>query len=434
MFCPNCGFNLPEGSKFCLNCGNKIPEINVPKTNAEEKEEPNQGEWQDAMSDLEIGVNDDDIIPMSAESITRDDVTIAVSRPQQNLIAEEDDDNNMTIAVTRPPKKEEQPPKNEEDDLSVYDCKLSASPKSSKSSYSSAPPSTLATVLSVILSILIFFTASSAIALSLLRNTFSEDNISDWVEEIDIGEIDVSMFSSKYDTMSELLRDFFISQDSWGGLGKRKVELLLEKESVKDFIADTLVEYSEFIFEGKSGKGITTDVIINFIQENENAFLTTLDPRLNGIPLSFNYSDIEGMLDKNMGDALSLRAIKNNNRTAVSLVQFLASSTFNIILWVLCAVFIGLLALLNLKRIQRIFNYVGIPMLILGVILAALYVALSIIFGIGANNIISILITPFANNIIGIAMICLGAGIVSIAAKITIDMIQRKKARKYALE
>jgi hypothetical protein len=432
MFCPNCGFDLPEGSKFCLSCGNKIPEINVPPTNVEEKEEPNQGEWQDAMSDLEIGVNDDDIIPMSAESITPDDVTIAVARPQPALLFEEDGD-NMTIAVTRPPAEKEEPPQNAENDLSVYDHEDPSSHKNTKRSYSSKPPSAFATVLSVILSILIFFTASSAIALGLLRDAFSEDSISDWVEEIDVGEIDISMFSSKYDTVSELLRDFFISQDKWNNLSEKKVELLLKKNSIKDFVEDTLVEYSEFIFEGKTGKGLTTEVIIDFMQENENSFLSTLDPRLEGIRLKFNYDDIEGMLDENLGDALSLRAIKNNNRTAVSLIQFFASSTFNVILWALCLVFIGLLALLNLKRIQRVFNYVGIPMLILGIILTILYITLRALFGIGSHNIISILITPFANNIIGIAMICLGTGIASIAAKITIDMIQRKKARKYAL-
>ena len=32
MFCPSCGEELPEGTKFCKNCGKELPNVNINET------------------------------------------------------------------------------------------------------------------------------------------------------------------------------------------------------------------------------------------------------------------------------------------------------------------------------------------------------------------------------------------------------------------
>ena len=38
MFCPECGFKIPDDSKFCMNCGKNFAKILISKQNDEERE------------------------------------------------------------------------------------------------------------------------------------------------------------------------------------------------------------------------------------------------------------------------------------------------------------------------------------------------------------------------------------------------------------
>lgn len=417
MFCPNCGFDMPEGSKFCLSCGNKVPEIQVSQANSKTPKSP----------------DDVTIAESHPAEDHNDNIAIVEAHPQQPDIEEQHVD-DMTADVLQPTTDE--PPKSSVDENSLGVCNFDDSHRSKKYQPPSPPkkPPMWSTILSVFLAILIFLTAFSATTLSFTREAFTRKNISEWIDNVDLAEVDISMFFNKYSTLSELLGDFLRSQGKWNNLSNRNVERLLEKNSVKSFIEDTLVEYSEFIFEGESGKGLTPDVIIEFVKKNDSSFLSVLNSPLNEERLYFDYPAMEGMLNKNLGNKLSIRAMKNSNPIAVTAIRFLASSSFNTLLWLLCIIFIGLLALLNLKSIRRIFNYLGIPLIILGIFFGILYTVLNVQFMIDTNNIISVIISLFKNGIMKTSLIFLGTGIVLVITKIIIDIIMKKKARKHALE
>lgn len=263
-------------------------------------------------------------------------------------------------APATPPKKEKAP-------------KAAKPPKPPKPVKIPPKQSVPARVFCVLLSILLCLALLIASVLTILRVSLSGDELSQWVGDVNVSEISVSI-EGKEVTLSEYLYD--ISEDRDLGLSKRDISDLLEDDLVKEFLSSATAQYQQYLTDG-SGSGVDTDMILDFIEDHENDIKDAILSKTSyeWDDLTFHYDTIKEQLDEQLGDTLSVKQLNAISGNALSLVRLSIMPVTIILAWLLCALLALGLILMNLHRASSLLFYIGIPVLIIGVALCLMGLA-----------------------------------------------------------
>lgn len=263
-------------------------------------------------------------------------------------------------APATPPKKEKAP-------------KAAKPPKPPKPVKIPPKQSVPARVFCVLLSILLCLALLIASSLTILRVSLTGDGLSQWIGDVDVSDISVSIEGKKV-TLSEYLYD--VSQDRDLGLSKKDISDLLDDDLVKDFLSSATEQYQNYLTTG-SGSGVDTDMILDFLEDHEDDIRDSILRKTSHDweDLTFHYDKIEEQLDEQLGDTLSVKHLNAISGNALSLVRLSIMPVTIILAWLLCALLALGLILMNLRRASSLLFYIGIPVLITGVVLCLMGLA-----------------------------------------------------------
>ncbi len=163
-----------------------------------------------------------------------------------------------------------------------------------------------------------------------VKNTVSEKSIAKIIDEIDIADITVEQILDIDDdkTLAEYIYENMDEASvSEYDISEKEVAELLEEDAIKEFITDTLSDYCYYICYGGNVPKITSEDLIEFIEDNEDKIF-----EITGYELSDeDYAYIEELEDSGQLDALDVSVLEDNEEISemlATLRTFLSTGFF----------------------------------------------------------------------------------------------------------
>ena len=224
-------------------------------------------------------------------------------------------------------------------------------------------------ILNVFLCITFFVFSFSAVLLSVIRTSTSDEAI---IETI--SEIDVVMAMEEYQITDMILASIPPEIVEAYDIRHSSLERLLEHPSVKDFTSNRLTEYISALERGDSNFTISKRDIIRFLERNESVIQNEIGYKLTGT----DYQEIENYFDESefLHD-ISVESILSNANTSPELFKSALSSITFIVLLVLCAGALFALIYLNRKYLRLAFLAIGVTSCAVDLIYTILGLSLS---------------------------------------------------------
>ena len=287
----------------------------------------------------------------------------------------------------------------------------------------------LAATIGLCVLLVIFLIAASLIFV--IRNTVSEQNISDAVSEIDVflimDELDV------YDRIIDAIEE---NTSEELDINRGAVRRIAGSGPVRDFVADNMTGYADALIWGR-GHEISRADVIRLVRDSSDLIYEETGYRLS----EQAYDEIDEYLRRNyVLDDLSLSAISSSAPVNMSLLRLPLMPVTQIVSIVLSIAALAGIVALNIKRIRNALMGAGISFLLASLPCLAVGVLLFTIMPMLTNNALArLLMESFLSQTrvaaILIGLIFVAAGGASIAAVIYIDNKKVKKAtRRAALE
>ena len=385
MNCPFCQSTLPNGSAFCSQCGQQLPET----------------------APSELNPSPEVAVP----SITADEVTAAAA-PEG--IAPE--------AVHPAPIPSATPP------TAFKPTKKKKRPLWRRiiCGFFSAILLTLAIVLGIALG-----------AILMIQNITSPETIRLMISEIDFTEMEITI-DGESQTVSDAVHEAFANAQAENGnpdeaIDPERIDMLLEADFVRDFMADTASGMTEDLLNDTSESDMTSDDIRVFITDNRTDIEEILevevtDEMIDGIAVDLEESQV---LEK-----MSVKSITDNTPSIMSILSLVTST----VAWILFGILLFILALIALINWFRpiALSYAGIAFLAVG----GLYGALAVLIRSGVGwmadsldisiSILNFIVSGVVNAATEVFIIGAVIGILLIAAAIAYTIIRhtlRKKAQ-----
>lgn len=221
----------------------------------------------------------------------------------------------------------------------------------------------------VLLSILLCLTLLFASVVTALRVSFSTEKLTKWVESIDLSEISLQV-EGKDETV--MLGDYLyeVSQQQTDlDLRRRDINDLLQDNLVKDFLLSAAKQYQRYLLDGSDSSGITTRMIMDYVEDNEAEIERLFVRTLHIDQLTLDYDQLEASLNEQLGGSLSIDGLNQASGNVLSTLRLFTGLIALILAWVLCALLVLGLVLANRRRASSLLLYIGLPILITGAIL-----------------------------------------------------------------
>lgn len=465
--CSNCKADLPPDAKFCSRCGSnqepQIQEVTTPQQNLEQppvlSENENDQTDNNILSDLlpneniETGATTDlnneqfDNYQQNADEQVN---AVADTGATTDLSDEEYNQYQMqpqAETIYEPPVEQpqvlgetpliSQSQSNENDsDFEDENALVQVENKSGQGI------KFLKAFISVLLSFIIFVLALGTQLIFIVRTTLNEENIKTAVNEIDISELQMPKVVieqtnregfeiSDDQTVAEYILaitdpDLIDDHD----ITTKKVEKFLNESVVKDFLANNIYLFADDILNETDEGGVSKKEITNFIKKNSSKFEKTIGYSIsdNDIDKISNFLDEDNVLDK-----ISPSYLRDEAPKQMGVIKFLFSYLFIILLCLLILLSIIAIFVINKKKIDSVFYYVGSSAMFCG--------AVALILGIFSNTVNNI-IKPYVkelftiikpvteivhSQLIFISLVTLGVGIIFIVISILISKFSKNK-------
>ena len=414
MFCTNCGAQLDDDIAFCPNCGTRIVKEQTEEPKAEEKkpEEPKAEEKKPEE-------------PKAEE--TKPEAPEAEEKKPEEPKAEEKKPEAPEAEEKKPeePKAEEKKPE-----------KKVKEPKRTKNGLH-AKPSGGKSFGSFLLCIVLFLAVLAAGAVLTFRMSFSEKQVNKNIDSLEISEITLpsSDWKEEVSLMDFLEQVSGFDFEKTAGINKKDLAKLMGKDYVVDMFKEYLNGYLQYFMNGTEPKKLTRDDFVEFIKEHNDDILALTD-------FSFCYKDANGKQQVYTVDIDNAFKDLGTDEVSVSWVEKKAGISFGPIkfalsIWgvaafgALALVLIILLFIMHGKTMHSGVSFVGMTLLLDGIVMDVAAGIGLIAKGKFHSNLISTFAVPCLINMLIIGSVVLVAGLLIYACGRKIcDGVARKKQKK----
>ncbi len=315
MFCPNCGKQIDDGTKFCVYCGFKLEITEAPVVPAAE-----------AGAALSTGVEEAAPQPVQQEFVPQ-----PAPQPVQQAF------------VPQPV----QPVQQEFAPQPVQPIQQEFAPQPAQPQYAPVKKNGMSggrKAGGIILAILAAIILLPAIILGSIRMCTSKGSMKSLINKA----------VNESGGIGELLYEEVIDE-----FGERYGEAFLEDDSLKDLSAKVASEAIQFMILGE-GDPIDVDAIMDYVEDNKKAISRAIDEDIDSRFLKSLRRELEDVSEELREEVIEPEAL---------LVQALiGTTTFLLLVAIVVIMFIGI-ALLCGKFYDRTFKYIGIPSLVSGSIM-----------------------------------------------------------------
>ncbi len=224
----------------------------------------------------------------------------------------------------------------------------------------------------VLVCILLFVVLLVGAVANIVKNTLSEDTVTEIVDDIEISDItvgdlmdcedsDMSLSEYIYSQMDEEVLDNY-------GVTEKQVEELLEEDDIKDFLTDIMADYCDYICTGDTTPKITSKKIISLVEDNEDKIYEITGYQVK----ESDYELIRNLEDDGTLDALDVSVLEEENSDIFEKINlartFLSTWVFIIIIIVAILLCVAIFFLCE-RNILNAACSVGIVVLIDGIVL-----------------------------------------------------------------
>lgn len=209
-----------------------------------------------------------------------------------------------------------------------------------------------------------------------------------------------------------------------------KLAEVIDGPLVKDFIAETVEDYKDYIIDGDEGAtGLTAEKIVDYIKEKEDEIKEAVSYIGIEEEIEINYDELEREIEATIGDELAVDKLVTINPDAVKAVRAVISRETLLILWGIVGALSLIILLLCINTISNALVFIGVPVNIMGVLLilfgTALKSELSAFTGESWYTAMTLLLPV----IFRYGIILLAAGILMLVLKIIVMIVKKRKAK-----
>jgi len=342
---------LDDEVVFCPNCGTRIAQEVKEEAKPAEETKPAEAPAKEPAKDTK------------AEEPKKEE------KPVEEKKAEE-------------PKKEEpkaEEPKKEEKPVEE---KKAEKPKKEKPAKAKKPkkakPSFIVAFFSFLLCIIIFLATIGAGAIGSVRMSYSQSKVESIVESIDLADDTLPSLDLKKELgVVEFLSDAAgFDFEKSAGISNKDLEKFLSKSYVKEEVAEIAGGVVGYFMEGKEPEPISAKTFLDFIEKHNDDLL-----ELTGFSFIYTHPetgqkvvydvDVKNAF-KDLGtDEVTMSYIEKELGTDFGMVQF-GLSIWGIVTFAAVALLVSILVLLiNGKTIRSGFSFVGMTLLLAGLVMDA---------------------------------------------------------------
>ncbi len=386
MYCKNCGNKLEDGSIFCGKCGYAISSAAF----AAEEQASN-----------EHNLRDTDTI--------EETIPIEVDCAAESAISSQDSE----IASLTP-------------SLTTQTTESNRSKSKKKHSHKQGIVSCIVSVLLCILLIGALFVST---LITVIRVSLSEDNCNEWINELELDEIEIPYEDGDYRSVTVLLQKWLRIYGNQDYLSKSAVKSILNNSRTKRFVKNIVEDYRAFLLEGKSGEGLSIDEFVSFVSDIENSDFMYYRYMFES---EYGTSYEEGLTArlKNAGfDKCSIEELSNTYKDEISIIRLCISKKTMFIAWEICAIIVILLILLNHSYFTKLMIYFGVPLIIIGILYGTGGLIIDLILSINSSSIFYVASELITSTMASAGLVMITSGVLMLIVRIIIKLVCRKKQK-----
>ncbi len=469
MFCTNCGAQLDDDIAFCPNCGTRIvkeeneePKAEETKPEAPKAEEKKPEETKPEAPKAEEKKPEE----IKAEAPKAEEKKPEETKPEAPKAEEKKPEETKAEAPkaeekkpeeTKPeaPKAEEKKPEETKpeapkaEEKKPEEMKAEApkaeekkpekkvkEPKRTKNGLH-AKPSGGKAFGSFLLCIVLFLAVLAAGVILTFRMSFSEKQVNKNIDSLEISEITLpsSDWKEEVPLMDFLEQASGFNFEKTAGINKKDLAKLMGKDYVVDTFKEYLNGYLQYFMNGTEPKKLTRDEFVEFIQAHNDDILELTD-------FSFCYKDANGKQQvytvdidnafKDLGtDEVTASWVEKKAGISFGPIKFALSIWGVVAFGALALVLIILLLCMHGKTMHSGISFVGMTLLLDGIVMDVAGGVGLIAKGKFHSNLISAFAVPCLINmlIIGSVVLVVGFLIYACGRKIC-DGVARKKQKK----
>lgn len=444
MFCSNCGTPAEKDATFCTKCGAKL--MAYVETSSEE---PLSLEKTYEKTKTDIS---DEMTPSTENNVQSDE------KPEKKIaspVNESSVQSEYSDSHTNP-----------QSEVCVIpsDIKIKPSQPEIKTQKAVIKEKSHSKILRVILNVVLcLFLCLSIIVSSLVtlaKLCINEDNIKNASSKIHLSTFQIADFITDNDnsakrskgsnehsiivpnsslseivankdvsTITDVIYEMVKDQPGWENVKRKNIEEILDGPLVKEFIGDMVDDYIDVIINGESGegKGLTPENITDFVVENSNEVEKIIKDIGYTEDFKIDETILKDALEENIGYTYAPENITKDFSQYLDILRTLISLPIIIILfWVITAMLIALIIIVNRRYISTALYCIGIPSIIIGFIYVIAWGY--IIFVVSAQNELGNLISDvFSKNTIILGTVLALIGLILIAINIISLLIKKHK-------
>ena len=453
MFCTNCGTRLDDDVIFCPHCGTRVaPEEKPAEVKLEEKpaeakpeEKPAEAKAEDKPTEAKPEEKPTEAKPEEKPTEAKLEEKPAEAKPEEKPAEVKSEEKPTEAKSEEKPaeaKSEEKPTeaKSEEKptEAKSEEKPAEAKPEEKKKTKGLHPkPSGGVIFLSILLSLVIFLATVGAGAIGSLRMSYSEQNLRKIFDGIDVSEATMP----GADGQSEVSLVDFLEEASGfdfeksAGISKQNLEKFLAKPYLMEKVTDIAVGYSQYFLNKKAPEPITLKDFLAFLEEHNDDLV-----ELTGF--SFVYKDpstgknVVYDVDvknafKDLGtEEVTPEFLEEQAGFSFGKIQF-GLSVFAVILLAGVAALLSILILLmNKKTIRSGLSFVGMTLLLAGLVMDVAAGAGLLLHGKLHGSLISLFVVPLAKNVLIVGSCIFGCGfLIFVFGRLICNAVAKKKQK-----
>lgn len=288
-------------------------------------------------------------------------------------------------------------------------------------------------VASVFLSIILTISLLLSVTFLIIHSGFDKSNLADWIDTLEISELSIpNGQNGETEPLWAIVYENMKNEPSLTNVNKKTVEKLISKQAIKDIAKDVIAEASAYLFDGKYAKGIPVHTVTAIFEQNksrlEQAFVSSGIVE-KGVEYNFDCEEIEKTLEDMYGQTISVEKLADTDSSIASLIRFTLSDAFLLILWLLTALWIGLLVLINRFDLLTLTLYIGISLIVVAGLYFGIICASGIVLSSMTDSIIFAGRQLIIDKMVLSAIIMVLMGILAVVSRSVIKKIIKKKVK-----
>lgn len=368
----------------------------------------------ESLDNFENSDNNDEEMEILAEDFTSDDISDAIEKYLHKESVSDDGNEESSDEVHQ--KVEEKIT-----EIEKFPSVLHKAVKIPKRS-----GSVIRHIASVVVCIAIFGVTVLAVGWLALRYSLDNAVLQTAVMSVDVAEIElndgekINLTNAIYDGMVENLPADVV-------IDKNDVSDFLNEEKVKTFIAEKLVNYTDYLKGESQNASIKSREITNFIRQNESL----LREKIGYTPSASDYEKIEqGLSEIGFEQKSSINAVEESLSLNLEAIRgFLSKYIFLVISAILLSLII-ILAVINKRKFSTFLAYLGTVFAIngLGLVIAVSAVVIALSYAISELKWAKALISVPERAVQNMGVLLMAVGVLLIFTSVVIRKLQSKKS------